>query len=227
MNILFVAATEPEVASVIAHTKAKKNSENDFSAEYKTHKISFLITGVGMVATAYHLAKKVSSEKFDVVINAGIAGTFDKEKFSLGTVVNVVSERFPELGAEDDKGFLSVFDLGLIKQDEFPFESGNLLNKNIFLNNEIINSLPKAHSVTVNKVHGNDQSIKDIMSQYKPDIESMEGAAFFYCCLHEKINFIQLRGISNVVEKRNKNNWNIPLAIDNLTKTIIQYLDSV
>ena len=37
----------------------------------------------------------------------------------------------------------------------------------------------------------------------------MEGAAFFYVCLKEKVNFFQIRAISNFVEKRNKKNWEI------------------
>ena len=48
----------------------------------------------------------------------------------------------------------------------------------------------------------------------------MEGAAFFYICSGEKIPFLALRSISNRVEPRNKNNWNIPLALDNLSEKL-------
>ncbi len=56
----------------------------------------------------------------------------------------------------------------------------------------------------------------------------MEGATFFYICTGEKIPFLALRSISNRVEPRNKKNWNIPLALDNLSeklKEIILLLD--
>ena len=44
----------------------------------------------------------------------------------------------------------------------------------------------------------------------------MEGAAVFKVCNFFNTPCIQLRSISNYVEKRNKKKWNIPLAIQNL-----------
>jgi futalosine hydrolase len=60
--------------------------------------------------------------------------------------------------------------------------------------------------------------------QFNPQIESMEGAAVFYVCLKTNINCIQIRTISNNVERRNKNNWNIPLALKNLQNITINLL---
>ena len=48
----------------------------------------------------------------------------------------------------------------------------------------------------------------------------MEGATFFYICSREKIPFLALRAISNRVELRNRNKWNIPLALDNLSEKL-------
>jgi futalosine hydrolase len=55
-----------------------------------------------------------------------------------------------------------------------------------------------------------------LVNKYDPDIETMEGAAFFYICARECIPFISVRAISNMVERRDRKKWNIPLAIDNL-----------
>ena len=55
----------------------------------------------------------------------------------------------------------------------------------------------------------------------------MEGAAFLFCCMKENIPCVQIRSISNFVEKRNKDNWNIPLAIENLHKEIIKILEAI
>jgi futalosine hydrolase len=52
----------------------------------------------------------------------------------------------------------------------------------------------------------------------------MEGATFFYICSREKIPFLAVRAISNKIELRNKNNWNIPLALKNLSDKIIDVL---
>jgi len=55
----------------------------------------------------------------------------------------------------------------------------------------------------------------------------MEGAAFFYACLLEGITCTQIRTISNKVEKRNKDNWDIPLAVKNLCSTGLQLINSL
>jgi futalosine hydrolase len=50
----------------------------------------------------------------------------------------------------------------------------------------------------------------------------MEGAAFFYACEEANVDGLQVRAISNYVEKRNKENWNLALAVKNLNDWLIQ-----
>ena len=54
----------------------------------------------------------------------------------------------------------------------------------------------------------------------------MEGAAFFYACLLAKIPFLEIRSISNYVEARNRETWNLPLAINNLNQILIEILEA-
>ena len=70
-------------------------------------------------------------------------------------------------------------------------------------------------------------SIQKIVKQFSPDIESMEGAATFYVAKQENTPVIQIRSISNLVEKRNKMNWNTPLAIKNLNQWLIQFITEI
>jgi futalosine hydrolase len=51
----------------------------------------------------------------------------------------------------------------------------------------------------------------------------MEGATFFYICSGEKIPFLAIRSISNRVEPRDKNKWNIPVALNNLSEKLIEF----
>jgi futalosine hydrolase len=55
---------------------------------------------------------------------------------------------------------------------------------------------------------------------YHADLESMEGAAFFYACLSDGVPFAEIRSVSNYVAERDKSHWNVPLAIQNLDKTL-------
>jgi len=206
MKTLVVAATKDEVESTIDHFSCT----GDHFME--SEKFDILITGVGMVATAFALGQHLS-KKYDVVLNVGIAGSFDR-LISLGELVNVTEDTFSELGAEDHQDFISLPQLGF---GENTFHS---------LQNNIPH-LKKVKGITVNKVHGNASSIAKIEELYQPQTESMEGAAVFFACQRMGIPVLQLRSISNYVEPRNRANWNIGLAIKNLNDWLIEYLAKI
>jgi futalosine hydrolase len=63
-----------------------------------------------------------------------------------------------------------------------------------------------------------------MITDFDPDIESMEGAAIFYVCLLEKVPFLEIRGISNYVDIRDTDKWDIPTAIENLTNELFRFL---
>jgi futalosine hydrolase len=88
-------------------------------------------------------------------------------------------------------------------------------------------SIPAVKGVTNNTVSGEKQLIKWRKEKFSPDIETMEGAAFFYVCLHENVPFVEIRSISNMVEPRDKSKWNIPLAIKNLSDKVNAFLTNI
>ena len=220
MKTLVVSATYLELKPLLE--KAEKiNQIDDKLDSYRvgSKKFDLLCTGVGMVATSFHLGRVLASHKYDRVINAGIAGSFDKD-IPLGSVVEIVQDQFPEMGAEDGANFLSMLDLELIEVDEFPYQSGVLINEQ-----EIWSlTYPKVKSITVNKVHGSEERIAKTLERFKPQVESMEGAAFFYACKIARIPCLQIRSISNYVERRNKASWDILLAIKTLNNEILNLI---
>jgi futalosine hydrolase len=203
MLILIVAATAPEVAP---------------TARYFGNKIDVLITGAGMVPTAFALGNHFSKPKYDLVINLGIAGSFDR-KIEPGYVVEVTEDTFAETGAEDDEQFIPMDMLGFGEVTFRPSIFLEELDNNLFLK--------KARAITVNTVHGNEASIKKIQVRLNPQLESMEGAAFFYACKQVNAKCMQIRAVSNYVEKRNRESWQIGLAIKNLNNFAIDLIDSI
>jgi len=196
MRILVVAATPFEV--------------EELNSVIKTEDLELITTGVGMVATAYALGMHFASNKYDLAINFGIAGSFDRS-IALGEVVEVTEDRFSELGAEDGDDFLSIDQLGFGESSmkssyELPAAFG----------------LKKVSAITINTVHGRDESIAKISTDTQ--LESMEGAAFFYACQMAGIPAIQIRAVSNYVERRNRDAWQIGLAIKNLNTFAIDFL---
>ncbi|UKT63528.1 futalosine hydrolase [Pedobacter mucosus] len=203
MKTLVVAATKAELAFFYQHFNLP---QGDF---VESKNFDLLITGVGMVATAFSLGKYLSS-KYGIVINFGIAGCFDRS-IELGSVVNVTLDIFAELGAENGDEFLAINDLG--------FGESHYLAKNRLKLN-----LPSVKGITVNCVTGSEKSINNLVQRLNPVTESMEGAAVFFACKQQNIDCVQIRSISNYVEPRDKENWKIGLAIKNLNDFAIAFL---
>jgi futalosine hydrolase len=215
MLITIVAATRLELQPLFDKLQPKTG---DFSGLYiASDNLHFLITGMGMMNTAAHLALYASKYERDFFIDAGICGAFNRNLL-VGQVVQIVSETYGDFGVENDEEFQDFFDLGFIDKKEDAFQYG--LCEPIISDFHTKIKLPGATSITVNKVHGNERTIKTIQEKYKADTENMEGLAFYYVMKLLKKSSIEIRAISNYVEKRNKDNWNIRDSIDNLNKVL-------
>lgn len=223
MRILIVSATREEV-SFLAGNISSVNPGKFISVSIDRHSVDILITGVGMMLTAFHLGICLYQNKYDLALNIGLAGALNKE-LQLGEVVQVRMDSFADLGAVDDQSFINVFNLGMADENDFPFNQGKLFAQHPY--QQQIKNLRTAEGITVNKVHGNADSIEKLLEYCKADVETMEGAAFFYACLYHKTDCIQIRSISNYVEKRNKSKWNIPLANGNLKTEVNNFLINV
>ena len=204
MQILVIAATSFELQPFL-----------EVASTYD--RCDTLITGVGMVATAFALGRALHEKKYDLLINIGIGGCLDRH-VEIGSVIQVVSESFVELGAEDGNNFIPIDQLGYGKS---KFSSCLLADKELRLP-----FLKQGEGITVNKVHGHTESIEKIQKLHPNSlVESMEGAAVFYAADKMTVPVIEIRGISNYVEKRNRATWNIPLAIMNSNKALIKTLE--
>ncbi|MGN6166286.1 MAG: futalosine hydrolase [Flavisolibacter sp.] len=201
MHILLCAATEFEIKPTI-DTIEKQNLNN----------IDILITGVGLTAAAYSLTKKIYTKKPGLILQAGIAGCFNKN-FSLTDVVVVKNEIIGDLGVEENGKFNSLFDLKLDDANAFPWANGRLCN-----NSEVLqqSGLTVVNSVSINEITTSAEKINYYKTTIGADIESMEGAALHYVALMENIPFLQLRSLSNFVGERDKSKWLMREAIMNL-----------
>ena len=116
--------------------------------------------------------------------------------------------------------------MNLLTEGEFPFTK-NFLHNFSLINNKVVEALPLANGVTVNTLFTNAMGVDLRYEKINPHIETMEGAAVFYVCLMEHVPFVQIRAISNYVGETNKNLWKIPLAVENLHKTLIDVLNEI
>jgi len=223
MNLLIVSATRFEIAPLLAYLREHLIEFETDRFQQGDLQITIAVTGVGLTLTAYAMGRLLSQGSYNLAINVGIAGAFN-QNLSLGDVVQVTSQQFGDLGAEEaDGSFLSIHQMGLIEANQLPFQNGKLINESAMQSS----FLPGVSSISVNKVHGYSPHIEQTRKQFPVDIESMEGAAFSYACLVEKQSFLEIRAISNYVEARNRANWKIDLAIEKLNEVLKQMIGSL
>lgn len=213
-RILLVSATEFEIEPTLRFLEKRHSlKKNTYLLEHV--RVTVCITKAGMVNTAFELGQ-FKGDDIDLAINAGVAGSFGT--FGIGSVVNVQQDCWSELGAEDGENFLSMDEIGLGQQ--------HVQLQNTFTSS-VLAKIPLAKGITVNTVHGRESSIAEVRRRYAPDVESMEGAAFIHAANSFQWKAVQLRSISNAVERRNKNNWNLPLAITNLNTLLLDLLNEL
>lgn len=207
-RILVVAATGAEAAVLGASDLAREGYE-----------AVTLVTGVGTASTAWELQKWFSAgNTCDLAINIGIAGTYSAS-IGIGEVVMPVTDCFADSGIEDGDHFLTLFDAGLADRDAFPFVDG-WLPADAGMAARFDGIARAVRAITAGTATGSLATREKMIHRFNPDIETMEGAAFFYICRQLGIPFLALRAISNRVEVRNRKNWDIPLALGNLGVTL-------
>jgi futalosine hydrolase len=212
MKILITAATQLEIQPVINYLQLE-------NFQFGKNEFSILNSGIGGIATTYDLTKTITVAKPDYILQAGVAGSFHSE-VTIGSVVCVGEEIIGDMGAEENNDFRDIFDLALLNESHPPFKGKVLINPYCQKGHEF--GLPIVRAVSINEITTRTQRMELLRKKYNPDIETMEGAAFHYVCLKENIPFLQVRAISNFVGERDKKNWNLKTAIENLNNKLIE-----
>jgi len=180
---------------------------------------STLITGVGPVETAVNLSVYLGQQNsqgtlLEAVVNIGIAGGFIREKQQvqlldiclaeqevLGDFGICFGERTEPFCAAECGGANSFFPdpLLLSKAEQILAREQVACKRGVF--------------VTVNGVSATRERGDHFVRLYDGLCENMEGGAAARVCQAFEIPLLELRCISNMVEARNKENWQIKPAV--------------
>lgn len=218
MRVIITAATVGEWMPSFAQLNGL------YSGESERMKVQFYQSGVGMLASAVAFTRLAIEDKPDLVIQIGIAGTFNR-KLALGKVVVVNEEILGDTGVEEEGIWKDIFDLKLEKSSYHPFEKRKLPNPWLAKYNLL--QLPIVNAISVNEISTNSNRIEMLKKKYNPTIETMEGAALHYVCRETNIPFLQIRAISNYIGERDKSKWKINQSIEQLNKTVLAYLEKL
>nr|WP_256534148.1 futalosine hydrolase [Lewinella sp. JB7] len=219
--MLLLAATPAEIVPTVNWLRERASGQRENVLRFPRCEIEILFGGLGVMTTAFALGSAFGGgNPPGLAIQAGVGGAIDRS-LSIGQVVNVTSDRLMDLGAEDADGkLLSPAALGFAPAHPFD-EAGWLIppGPSAILPYETV------AGGTVNRATGTENSVEEWRRLYPGvQVESMEGAAFFYACMAAAVEALQLRAISNYVERRNRAAWDLPGAIGALNEALQRVL---
>jgi futalosine hydrolase len=205
---ILIAVAHPSEEEAVRHAVTHTHVDCDI-----------LVTGVGGPAMAWALQKYFSEGPVpSLVIGAGIAGSY-RASLNTGSVVIAHSDCFADMGIDDNGTFLPLFRSGMKGPDSYPFTEGRIYCSGRWFDH-LTGKFSAVTAATVNMSSGSQAVIDRIRLTWDPDIETMEGAWLAYLCAMSRTDWLSVRAISNMVEPRNPEKWNIPLALQQLRQAM-------
>jgi futalosine hydrolase len=151
---------------------------------------------------------------FDLVISTGIAGALPGSGLTLGEVVVASHCVYVEEGLATPEGFRDMeqmgFPLGDFAGNVVPVDAATLHRFGPFGH--------VGRIATVATCSGSDEAAAEVARRTGAVAEAMEGAAVVHAARRVRVPAIEIRAISNTTGYRARQAWDIPKAIQALTR---------
>ena len=192
------------------------------AALLQSSRVSVVLTGIGAVNTAYALTQYLATQpRPSLVIQTGIAGAYVPAGIPVGSVVLADTEIYGDLGVMTIGGWRPAEEIGIPiveargthppRFNYFPLDPDLVARASAVCGSLIARTGP---FLTLSQVTGV-RTLGDALHQrFGALCESMEGAAAAHVCALHDVPFLEVRGISNLVENRDRSTWRIKEAAD-------------
>jgi len=237
MNPIIVTASTLQELSLLVHALSADpfpgaGHLSAFRGFGSGGEVILAVTGIGRVNAA--CAATVLLERFTpkLLINTGCGGAFAGSGLRVGDLALASAESFPEEGVETPQGWRG---LDLIGIPVFEGRGERVFNR-IALSGELAAGAlgcAREHGFrmvlgpfhTVSTCSGTATRGAELLRRYPGICENMEGGALAQVALVYGIPFLEVRGISNLVEDRNLSRWDLKGAIAEVQRFLLAYLE--
>lgn len=189
-----------------------------------------LQTGPGAVNAAFAVTAMI--ERMGppaLVLQTGCGGAFAAAGLGIGDIAVACEEIDAASGIEDENSLVGIRPLpfplvsgpGIRIFNRFPVDTG-LVERilpglyEIFSNpgekGDLRPAIVKGPFITVSTITSTDMTAERLFQAYEPCMEQMEGAATARVAMGFGIPFLEIRCAANLAGRRDRENWNIPLA---------------
>lgn len=189
--------------------------------------------GIGAVNTACALTRELAAGTTPaLVVQTGIAGSYVPAGLPVGSVVLASEEMYGDVGVITPTGWLPADAIGIPLVDArdgrpplfnlFPCDPGLVARAARIAGPAIART---GRFLTLSQVTGVRALGDQLHQRFGALCESMEGAAAAQVCAIHGIPFLEVRGISNLVEDRNRDAWRVREASAAAQQAVRQILD--
>jgi len=174
--------------------------------------------GVGKANAAHGATLLLENLEPGLFLLIGCGGAYRRSGLYPGELAVATEEIFGEEGVMTPRGWRSMKYLGfplLRHERKYFYNRFPLDKKTVSRAKKILRGYPlKAGPfVTVSEVTGTLEKADEMESRFSGICENMEGAPVAQLCRLYGAPFLEVRGISNIVTRRNRKEWNLPAAM--------------
>jgi len=199
------------------------------------HRILLCIAGMGKVNAAHATTLLLSQFNPHVLIVFGIGGAYPSSGAHVGDIAIANNEIAGDDGVMTTDGFRDAEYIGipLIKTAKatmyttYPAPEALVQRSLQALVSYDGLGAAQVHVgtfVTLSTCTGTTSQARSLENRYHGLCENMEGAAAAQVAELHNIPWLEVRGISNIVEDRNLDTWDIPSAANSVQKAVIRLL---
>jgi futalosine hydrolase len=197
--------------------------------------VCLLITGPGQVNCVQAFTAAVEHGKPALVIQAGCAGGFSQAGMRVGDLGVATAEIDAHLGIEAQETDAPLAPLpfpvgcygGEAVSNRYPTDpllaqrAREILEAEVLGRDEAVICGP---FLTVSTITATDRRARWYFEAHRVCMESMEGAGAAHVALHYDLPFIEVRAASNLVGRRDRAAWDLPLAVKRCARATLALL---
>ena len=197
--------------------------------------VMLTVSGIGKVNAAHAATRLIHNFSPAVIMNIGIGGAYPSSGLKIGDIAVAEKEIYGDEGVLLKDGFhgTDLIGIPLVKKgrkryfNEFPLDK-SYVRKSVSAASCFTPHVSRKGSfLTVSACTGTRKRAIELEYRFGAICENMEGAAIAHICTLYGVPVIEMRGISNIVEDRDRSKWNITLAAENCQKAALECIRAI
>jgi futalosine hydrolase len=205
-----------------------------FHAGWKEN-IRFIYTasGIGKANAAHAATILIERYSPSMIISFGIGGAYPSSGLQIGDIAVAEREIYVDEGILLKDGFHTLETIGIPAAvsggrryfNDYPADRS--LGEKALKAAAFVADAASGRFATVSSSSGTKKRALEIERRFDVICENMEGAAVAHICRIHGIPFIEIRGISNIVEDRDVGKWDKNLAAQRCQEALINFLEGL